>query len=138
LERERKGKFKRFEKKFFLRNEMAKLKSLMPSLKEKKRFVVFEIISKKPVSGFKEIYRAIWQKSNEYLGKLEIARAGLWLLPDKWDAKNQRGILKVNNKYVDKIKAVFALTTEMENQKVILRSIGISGILNKAEQKFMI
>jgi RNase P/RNase MRP subunit POP5 len=117
---------------------MAKLKSLMPSLKEKKRFVVFEIISNRPVEEFKEVYQAIWQKSNEYLGRFETARAGLWLLADKWDQKKQKGILKINNKYMDKIKAVFALTTEVGKEKAILRSVGASGILNKAEKKFMI
>ncbi|MBW2992837.1 hypothetical protein KY345_06500, partial [Candidatus Woesearchaeota archaeon] len=65
---------------------MAKLKSLMPSLKEKKRFLVFEIISNKPIKDFKDVYQAIWQKSNEFLGKIETARAGLWLLADKWDS----------------------------------------------------
>ena len=116
---------------------MAKLKSLMPSLKEKKRYVVFEIISIKPISDFKEIYRAIWQKSNEFLGRIETAKAGLWVLPDKWNEKKQRGIIKVNNKYIDKIKAVFTMITEAEKQKIIIRSIGVSGMLNKAEQKFM-
>jgi RNase P/RNase MRP subunit POP5 len=117
---------------------MAKLKSLMPSLKEKKRFVVFEIVSKRPVEDFKEVYQAIWQKSNEYLGRFEVARAGLWLLADKWNQKKQRGILKINNKYVDKIKAVFALTTEVGKEKAIVKSVGVSGILKKAESKFMI
>ena len=117
---------------------MAKLKSLMPSLKEKKRYVVFEVISNKPISDFREVYQAIWQKSSEFLGKLETAKAGLWVLPDKWNEKRQRGILKVSNKYTDKIKAVFTMITEAEKQKIIIRSVGVSGILNKAEQKFML
>ena len=116
---------------------MAKLKSLMPSLKEKKRFVVFEIIAQEPVKDFKEVYKAIWQKSNEFLGKLETAKAGLWLLADKWDSKKQKGILKINNKYTDKIKAVFTMITNIENKKATVKSAGISGILKKAEQKFM-
>jgi ribonuclease P/MRP protein subunit POP5 len=117
---------------------MAKLKSLMPSLKEKKRFLVFEVVSNKPVKDFKGLYQAIWQRSNEFLGKLETAKAGLWLLSDKWDEKKQKGILKVNNKYTDKIKAVFTMITDIGKQKIIIRSIGVSGILNKAEQKFMV
>jgi len=117
---------------------MAKLKTLMPSLKEKKRFVVFEIISDKQIKDFKAVYQAIWQKSNEFLGKIETARAGLWLLADKWDENKQKGILKINNKYLDKIKAVFTMITNIDKQKVIMRSVGASGILNKAEQKFMV
>lgn len=116
---------------------MAKLKSLMPSLKEKKRFIVFEIISNNQIKDFKKVYQAIWQKSNEFLGKFETAKAGLWLLGDKWSEKKQKGILKINNKYVDKVKAVFTMITDIEKQKIIIRSIGVSGILNKAEQKFM-
>ena len=117
---------------------MAKLKTLMPSLKEKKRYVVFEVISKEGIKDFKQVYQAIWQKSNEILGKLETAKAGIWLLADKWNDKKQKGIIKVNNRYVDKLKAVFAMTETISNQKVILRSVGVSGILKKAEQKFMI
>ena len=117
---------------------MAKLKTIMPCLKEKKRFVVFEIISKNSIKDFKQVYQTIWQNSNEFLGKFETARAGLWLLADKWNEKKQKGIIKINNKYVDKLKAVFALTDKISNQKIILRSVGVSGILKKAEQKFMI
>lgn len=117
---------------------MAKLKTLMPSLKEKKRFLVFELISKKDIKDFKFVCQAVLEKSNEFLGKFETAKAGIWLLADKWDNKKQRGIIKVNNKYVDKLKAVFTMTQEIAKQKVIVRSVGVSGILKKAEQKFMI
>lgn len=116
---------------------MAKLKTLMPSLKEKKRFLVFEIISNKGIKDFKKIHQAIWNKSNEFLGKLDTAKAGLMLLSDKWDEKKQKGILKINNRYIDKIKAVFTMITNIEREKIIIRSIGLSGILNKAEKKFM-
>lgn len=43
-------------------------------------------------------------------------------------------MIKVNNKYTDKLKAAMSLTKNYKKQKIILKSLGISGIIKKAEQ----
>ncbi len=109
----------------------------MPTLKERKRYLVFEIISEENIGNFSSVSNAIWGKTKDFIGELGLARAGMWLLPDKWDSKKQMGIIKVNNKYVDEIKASLTLVKKIDDQEVIIRSRGVSGILKKAENKFM-
>ena len=51
--------------------------------------------------------------------------------------RQQRGLIRVNHKYVEDLKASLALIKEIEQQPAIVRSIGASGILAKAEQKYI-
>ena len=53
-------------------------------------------------------------------------------LSHKFDGK--KGIIKVNHRYVNHLKAALAL---INSQDMVFRSIGVSGILNKAETRFL-
>lgn len=113
------------------------MKRILPSLRQKKRYLVFEIVSNKKISSFEAISNAIWQNALTFLGELNVAKAGIWILKEKFDPKLQRGIIKVNNLYVAHLKSVLLMVNRISNQKVILRCVGVSGILNKANNKYM-
>ena len=113
---------------------MGRVKAVSPSLREKKRYIVYEILSKNKIKAFSSVSRAIWASTLSFNGELETGKAGIWLIPEKYDAQSQRGIMKVSNKYVEKAKAALALVNKIDNQKVIIRSVATSGILNKAER----
>lgn len=102
---------------------------MLPSLKEKKRYIAFEVISNDKVDQ-EESYKAIKTKSKEFLGSLGLSKAGFLPL-NIW--KNNKGIIKVAHKEVDNIKAALALTKNINSKEVIIRSLGISGVLNKAK-----
>jgi len=110
----------------------SKLKPILPSLREKKRYLAFEIVSKSKIKDFSAVSRAIWTSLLSFEGELGAAKAGIWLLPDKYNEKTQRGIIKVTHKHVNSLKASLALIKNIENQDVIVRSLVSSGILNKA------
>ena len=114
-----------------------KLKPVLPSLREKKRYLAFEVISKERVSSAEEVSEAIWDCSLRFLGQLGTARAGLMVLNNKWDAQRQRGIMKVGHKHVDALKAALMFASKIKNNDVIFRSLGVSGILRKAENRFL-
>ncbi len=114
-----------------------KIKPILPSLREKKRYLVFEIISKKNIKSFSEVSNLIWQSSLSFLGEIETAKAGIWVLPDKWNQKKQRGMIKVNNKYVDNLKTALTLVKNFKRQQVIIKSVGVSGMVNKADKKYL-
>ncbi|MBI2657027.1 hypothetical protein HYX03_04770 [Candidatus Woesearchaeota archaeon] len=114
-----------------------KLKPVLPSLREKKRYLVFEVISKEKISSFRSVSNAIYSCSLQFLGQLGTAKAGIMVLDNKWDSKLQRGVIKVGHKHVDAVKAALVFADSIENQEVIFRSIGVSGILRKAERKFL-
>ena len=43
----------------------------------------------------------------------------------------------MNNRYVNHLKASLALIDQIKGQKVIVKSIGVSGIIKKAEKKYL-
>ena len=71
-----------------------KLKPVLPSLREKKRYLVFEVISKGKISNADEVSDAIWRSSLQFIGQLGAAKAGLMVLNNKWSSELQRGISK--------------------------------------------
>lgn len=111
-----------------------KLKPILPSLREKKRYLVFELISKEKINSFALVSNAIWHYALQFLGQLEVAKAGLMVFGNKWDSEMQRGIMKVGHRHVDAAKAALMLADKIGNSDVIFRVIGVSGILNKAER----
>ena len=106
-------------------------------MREKKRYMVFEIISEGQIKEFKSVADAIWDSSLQLIGELGTGEAGVWLMNDMWMPETQKGIIKVNNKYVDKLRVSMALVNEIEQQKVIVRSVGVSGTLKKARENFL-
>ena len=108
-----------------------KTKPLLPSLREKKRYLAFEIISEEKLSRY-AVFKTLKQKISQVLGVFESANAGIMFLHDKYNPEKQTGILKVNYKYLDKVKASFCFVNKIENKNVIVRSLGASGMLNKA------
>ena len=114
-----------------------KLKPILPSLREKKRYLVFEVISKEKVKDIDAVSSAILQASLQFLGQFGAAKAGIVVLNNKWDAEKQRGIMKVSHKHVDDVKASLVFAKKIENKDAIIRSLGVSGILKKAENNFL-
>lgn len=114
-----------------------RIKTLLPTLKEKKRYMAFEIVSEQKINDFKAVSDAIMSKSLEFLGQLGVAKAGIQILPDCWNPKSQRGLIRVGHKNVDELKASLTFVQKIDNKDVILKSVGVSGILNKAKERYL-
>ena len=130
------GCFSVNENRFKVINIKKGLKTLLPTLKEKKRYLVFEIVSKSPIKDYKDVSEQILAKSQEFLGILGMAKAGIQVMP-KYNSNTQRGLIKVNHKHVDELKAALTFIDKLDNKEVIVNSIGVSGILKKAEAKYL-
>ena len=114
-----------------------KLKPILPSLREKKRYLVFEVISKEKIGEINAVSNAISNASLQFMGYVEAAKAGTIMLDNKWDANSQRGIIKVGHRHVDMLKASLAFVRSIESNEAICRSLGVSGILKKAENNYL-
>jgi len=110
---------------------------LLPTLKEKKRYLAFEIISKNKINDFRAVSEQINAKTLELIGQLGAAKAGLIVLQDCWNPESQRGIIRVGHKQVDEIRAALTLITKIDGKEVIVKSVGSSGILKKAKEKYL-
>jgi ribonuclease P/MRP protein subunit POP5 len=108
-----------------------KIKQLLPSLREKKRYMVYEVISENSINR-NSIVMAIDSAVHSFIGDLGMAHAGLIHLDD-W--KNNKGIIRVNHKEVNNVKAALSLLSSIGPSRVIFKNIYVSGILNKARIK---
>ena len=115
-----------------------KLKPVVPSLREKKRYLAFEVISNEKINDFGLVSNAIMHYSLQFLGQFGAAKAGIMVLNNKWDARTQRGIIKVSHRHVDALKASLVFAGKTSNTEAIFRSLGLSGILKKAENNYLI
>ncbi len=104
-----------------------KIKPILPSLREKKRYLGFELMQKGAKSDFKAVSAEIMRNASKLIGDLSLANAQIHIFPEKFNGKT--GIIKVNNKYLDHLKASMALSS------IQIRSVAVSGMLNKIEKK---
>ncbi|HLC88606.1 MAG TPA: Rpp14/Pop5 family protein [Candidatus Nanoarchaeia archaeon] len=109
--------------------------NLLPSLKQKKRYVVFEIISadkstEKSAEKFSdsEIKAAVEEALLLFLGQLGLSKA----VPLLVKSKNNKFIIKASHNWVDEVKAALILIKKIKNQPIIVKSIITSGTINKA------
>ena len=103
---------------------------LKPSLKQKKRYVLFEIQAAKAFS-LNEVVEAVEASLLRFLGEFGLAKASPLLVKEKWSDKKQRFVLKVNHQYVDELKSAVILNKKIKNTPILIRSIVISGTLKK-------
>jgi len=104
------------------------MKTLLPTLKERNRYIVYEIKSEKKID-FKEAKEEIKKAILSFLGELETAKSSLLILDD-W--KNNKGIIKVGHKYTDKTRVALMLIKYINKKSVMFQTIRISGTLKKA------
>ncbi len=117
-----------------------KLKPLLPSLRERKRYLAYEIISRDSLDIFADIddvSESLLDASFDYMGELGMAEAAIMILKDKYDPKRQKGLIRVAHKSVDNLKASLAFITSIREREVIVRSIGVSGIMKKAYDNYI-
>src|SRR3989344_817550 len=111
---------------------MNKTAPLLPSLKEKRRYLVYEAHSEGTFS-FNDVKEAILQEA-AFLGTLGLAKAGLILLDD-WN--NNKGIIRVATASLDNVKAALFLIRNINKKEAFISTIGVSGTLYRARNKFI-
>jgi ribonuclease P/MRP protein subunit POP5 len=111
-------------------------KFLPPTQREKNRYIAFEITSEQKYSR-DEVVKAVWNAALRFLGEKGAGTASLWIMD--WDAEAQKGIIKVNHKSVDDIKASLTLLSEIkkgdDRYAAAYRTITVSGTLKKLREK---
>ncbi len=104
---------------------------LNPSLRQKKRYVVFEVQSPQPIS-FSELQPEIERALQSFWGELGLSRAAPVLIKERFNPATGRFIIKVNHRHVDELKAALTLSKTIKKVPILLRSLLTSGTLKKA------
>ena len=100
---------------------------LLPSLRQKKRYIVFEVISSRtflPEEIKEEVHRSLLQFMGEW-GLAQVVPILVKVTPTQF-------MLKVNHKYVDQVKAALTLSKKIKNTSLIMKSMVVSGTIKQA------
>jgi ribonuclease P/MRP protein subunit POP5 len=104
------------------------MKNLSPTLREKNRYIAFEVISKKQLN-IKGVKEGLEKEILGFLGALELAKSSFKLI----NFQKNKGIIKVQRKYLNKIKTALILINNIQDNKVMIKNKYVSGILKKAK-----
>ncbi|MBN1156747.1 hypothetical protein JXA85_03965 [Candidatus Woesearchaeota archaeon] len=112
---------------------MKRLKGLMPTLKDKKRYLTFEIISKIKIESYNSSVEAIKGSFSRLCGTSSLGKAGIMPVEGCWNREKQIGLLRVNNKYLNDLRGSLTMITNIDGKDALVRSIFSSGIIKKAK-----
>ncbi len=104
---------------------------LLPSLKQKKRYVVFNVESSKKFS-YSDLKSVTGNALQDFLGQFGLSKSSPMLVKEK--VKDNKFIIKVNHTYVDECKAALMLIKKIKSVSVIIKSVAVSGTLKKASE----
>ena len=105
------------------------IKALLPSLKERKRYLVFEVISKSKIDDFKAVKDEIAASMASLIGDIGMAGASIQFIKER----ENKGLIMLNHNFLDHLRASLALVRTIKGVPALLRSVGVSGMINKAE-----
>ena len=100
---------------------------LLPTLKQKKRYIVFEIISETKFLA-EDIKEEVDKALLLFLGQLGLSKSSPLLIK----TKGNKFILKINHQYTDECKSALLLIKKIKNKPIIIKSIITSGTIKKA------
>lgn len=104
-----------------------KLNPIPPTLRGKKRYVAFELVSDQTLIEI-EVKKAIWSVFGNIFGGKGIADQKLWLV--KWLPKN-KGILRCSLKEEENVKAGLLFLKQIKETPVIPIISKVSGSIKK-------
>ena len=102
------------------------MKPILPSLREKKRYLKFTVSGDLPV---REVKKAVLFSVRRFMGIDGSSRMGVFFI----DLKGGEGIIRVNKDYVDHLKMALMMIKEINNTKVFFRTLAVSGILDRVK-----
>lgn len=115
---------------------MSDLQRLPPSLREKHRYIIFELLSdtEHDLGAFVD---TAWDAMLDLLGEAGTAEANPWILKDLFNEETQRGGLRVNKDSVESVRSALALITAINGVETTVHVLGVTGTIDSAERKYL-
>ncbi|NIM47387.1 MAG: ribonuclease P protein component 2 [Candidatus Aenigmarchaeota archaeon] len=116
-------------------DEEKRPKPLPPSLRGRRRYLAFHIISEEKVL-LQDVINTIWHSLLNFLGETGTSRANIRIIKDTYDEKRQMGILRCSHDSVEGVRTALALIQRIGDTRVVFRVLGISGSIKATKIKF--
>lgn len=113
-----------------------KPKILSPTLREKKRYIAFQVISEHKIL-LSDLTNAIWHSMLSFLGELTTAHTKMWIMKDLYDEEKQTGIIRCSHVTVEHVRSALALIQRIGDTRIAIKILGVSGTIKSAKRKFI-
>ena len=117
-----------------------KLKILPPHLRNKKRYLAFEVISETSINR-DDVISIIWGALWDMYGSCGISRFDLWVIKiwnyDTPEKHVMKGILRCKREEVHSVRSIIPTITRFKSGRVVFHTLGISGSIHSATKKFI-
>lgn len=108
------------------------MKALKPSLRVRRRYIAFEILTENEVSR-RDLQAELWSSTSSLLGDVGSSILDLWLL----GFDGRLGIVRCRHDRVDEARAAMATVDRIDENRVAIRVLGVSGTVRGATKKFI-
>lgn len=106
-------------------------KVLASSLRERNRYIVFEILSNGRFDR-KAAVDAVWDSLLGLFGEVGVSKTSIWVMD--WERDKSKGIIKVNHRSVDMVRSALTLIKNIDNEKAAVNVAFVSGTLKGARK----
>lgn len=108
------------------------MKRLLPSLRAKKRYLAFELISESSVSR-SDLIKEIMFSASSLLGDVATSKCDIRVLGfEDW-----KGIIQCSHTKVKETRASLTTLTRINGKRATLHVLGTSGTVKRATEKFL-
>jgi ribonuclease P/MRP protein subunit POP5 len=104
------------------------LKILMPTLREKERYIAFEVISEHPIV-YEDLESSVWNTFLDFFGEYGVSKLSLWLIKNLYDEEKQIGVIRCNNKSVQQVIAGLGMISRLSESRVTIKILKVSGTI---------
>lgn len=104
------------------------LKILLPTLREKERYVAFQIISEDRII-YSDLEAAIWNTMMDFFGEYGTSRTSMWLIKNLYDEEKQVGVIRCNHESVPIVLTTLGLIERLGDTRVVVKILKVSGTI---------
>ncbi|HHV25063.1 MAG: Rpp14/Pop5 family protein [Methanosarcina sp.] len=108
------------------------MKRLLPSLRAKKRYLAFELISDGPVSR-SDLVKEVMFSASSLLGDVTASECDIRVL----GFEDSKGIIQCSHTKVKETRASLTTLTRINGKRATLHILGASGTVKRATEKFL-
>ena len=109
------------------------LKVLIPTLREKKRYVAVRIISEETIT-YEELEKAFWETLHKVFGHVGSAYFSVWILKDTFNENKKFFIIKCNHLSLPFVLSTLGFIKQINNKKVTFEIVKISGTIKSIRE----
>lgn len=106
------------------------MKALPPSLRKRKRYIAFRIISEEDIER-EDVLSAIWESTLNLFGEFEGVNFRLV------EFSNNTGIVMCSHKEVNKLKIALTMIDRAGDKKVLPIILGVAGTIKSCKNKYL-